>query len=185
MISLNRAQIIGNLTRDPETRYTPSGQSVCHFAVATNRRWNNQAGERQEETEFHEVTAWGKLGEIISQIMRKGNKIFIEGRLQTRSWEAPDGSRRQRTEIIAENFVSLAPKGESGSYTPIVKEPVVSTPPPASVPQSGTTVPQSGTTAGKSDSEEAIASEPAPKDKKSAADSKAEENLDDLEDIPF
>ena len=108
--SLNRAQIIGNVTRDPELRVTPSGQSVASFAVATNRRWKDQNGNQQESTEFHEVVAWGKLAEIVQQILRKGNRVYVEGRLQTRTWEGPDGGKRNRTEIIMENFVPLTPK---------------------------------------------------------------------------
>jgi len=114
MFSLNRAQIIGNLTRDPEMRYTPNGQAVCSFGVATNRRWRDKDGNNQEQTEFHDVVAWGKLAEIISQILHKGNKVYIEGRLQTRQWDAQDGSKKQRTEIVADNFVALTPKGEGG-----------------------------------------------------------------------
>jgi len=113
MISLNKAQIIGNVTRDPELRTIPSGQSVTNFGVATNRRYKNAAGEMVDEVQFHEVVAWGKLAEIITQIFRKGSKIYVDGRLQTRSWEAQDGSKRQRTEIVMENFVPLTPKGAS------------------------------------------------------------------------
>src|SRR3990170_495813 len=98
--SLNRAQVIGNVTRDPELRVTPTGQSVASFAVATNRRWKDQNGNQKEATEFHEVVAWGKLAEIIQQILHKGNRVYAEGRLQTRSWDAPDGSKRNRTEIV-------------------------------------------------------------------------------------
>lgn len=117
MYSLNRAQIIGNLTRDPEMRFTPSGQGVCSFAIATNRRWRDKDGNNQEQTEFHDVVAWGKLAEIISQYAKKGNKIYIEGRLQTRSWDAQDGSKKYRTEIVTEDFVFLSPKGEGGIPT--------------------------------------------------------------------
>lgn len=111
MYSLNRAQIIGNVTRDPEMRYTPNGQAVCSLGVATNRRWRDKDGNNQEQTEFHNVVAWGKLAEIINQYVKKGNKIYVEGRLQTRQWEAQDGSKRSRTEIVMENFVFLTPKG--------------------------------------------------------------------------
>lgn len=114
MFSLNRATLIGNLTRDPELRQTPSGQSVASFAVATNRRWTTQQGETQDATEFHEVVAWGKLAEISEQLLSKGKKVYIEGRLQTRTWDAPDGSKRQRTEIISENIIALSPKGGEG-----------------------------------------------------------------------
>ncbi len=111
MQSLNKALIVGNLTRDPEMRYTPNGQAVCNFGVATNRRWRDKDGNLQEQTEFHNVVAWGKLAEVISQIFHKGSKIYAEGRLQTRSWEGQDGGKRNRTEIVLENFIPLTPKG--------------------------------------------------------------------------
>jgi single-strand DNA-binding protein len=115
--SLNKAMIIGNLTRDPELRQTASGQAVCSFGVATNRTWKDQAGEKQEQTEFHNVVAWGRLAEIINQYLKKGNKIFIEGRLQTRDWEGQDGVKRYRTEIVAENMVMLGGnRGEGSSF---------------------------------------------------------------------
>ncbi|MEI6039999.1 MAG: single-stranded DNA-binding protein [Candidatus Berkelbacteria bacterium] len=112
MFSLNRAQIIGNLTRDPEMRYTPNGQAVASFAIATNRRWKDKDGNNQEQTEFHDVVAWGKLAEIMTQILHKGNKVYVEGRLQTRQWEAQDGAKRNKTEVVIEDFVALSPKGE-------------------------------------------------------------------------
>lgn len=114
MFNLNRATIIGNLTRDPELRTTPNGQSVASFAIATNRRWTTQSGETQDATEYHEIVAWGKLGELAQQLLSKGKKAYIEGRLQTRQWDAPDGAKRQRTEIIAENIIALSPRGEGG-----------------------------------------------------------------------
>lgn len=111
MISVNKATILGNLTRDPELRYTPNGQAVCNFGVATNRKYKNTStGELVEDTQFHDVVAWGKLAEIINQIFKKGNKIYLEGRLQTRQWEAPDGSKRYRTEIVMDTFVPLTPR---------------------------------------------------------------------------
>lgn len=113
MISLNKVQLLGNLTRDPEVRYIPSGQAVCSFAVATNRRWNDKDGNPQEDTQFHEVVAWGKTAEIIAQMFKKGNKIYLDGRMQTRSWEGPDGAKRQRTEIVLDNFIPLTPKNSS------------------------------------------------------------------------
>ena len=116
MFSLNRVTLIGNLTKDPELRYTPSGQAVASYSVATNRRWTTQQGETQDATEYHEIVAWGKLAEISQQLLGKGKKVYVEGRLQTRSWEAPDGAKRQRTEIIAENIIALSPKGEGGEY---------------------------------------------------------------------
>ncbi len=111
-MSLNKAFILGNLTRDPELRTTTTGQNVCSFGVATNRVWNNQKGERQEQVEYHNIVAWGKLAEIVSQYLSKGRKVFIEGRLQTREWEGQDGVKRYRTEIIAENLQMLDRPGD-------------------------------------------------------------------------
>ena len=106
--SLNKAMLIGNLTRDPELRYTPQGTAVCSFGLATNRSWMpSDATERREETEFHRIVAWNKLAELCSQLLTKGRKVYIEGRLQTRSWETPDGEKRQSTEIVAEDMVIL------------------------------------------------------------------------------
>lgn len=115
MYSLNRTQIIGNVTRDPEMRYTPNGQAVCSYSVATNRRWKDKDGNNQEQTEFHNIVAWGKVAEIIAQYVKKGHKIYIEGRLQTRTWEGQDGGKRNRTEIVMEDFVFLTPKGTGGT----------------------------------------------------------------------
>jgi len=112
-MSLNRATIIGNLTRDPELRNTTSGQSVTNFSVATSSQWTDAAGQRQERTEYHSIVAWGKLAEICSQYLAKGRKVYVEGRLQTREWETPDAQKRQRTEIVADNMIMLdkAPQG--------------------------------------------------------------------------
>ncbi|HMS92221.1 MAG TPA: single-stranded DNA-binding protein [Candidatus Saccharibacteria bacterium] len=109
----NQAIIMGNLTRDPELRTTPSGQSVASFAVATNRSWNDPSGERKDSVEYHDVVAWGKLGELVSNYLAKGRKVLVVGRLQTRNWEGQDGAKKQRTEIVATdiNFVDRA--GES------------------------------------------------------------------------
>ena len=109
--SLNKAQIIGNLTRDPEARQTPNGQMVATIGVATNRKWKNASGETQEEAEFHNVVVWGKLAEICQQYLRKGAKVYFDGRLKTRSWEDPDGKKNYRTEIIAENMIMLDSRG--------------------------------------------------------------------------
>lgn len=126
MFSLNRATIIGNLTRDPEVRQIPSGQAVCSFSVATNRSWTSADGQKQEASEFHNAVAWGKLAEICGQYLSKGRKVYIEGRLQTRDWEGQDGVKRYRTEIVVENMIILDKKGsgsspfesQSGSFTP-------------------------------------------------------------------
>lgn len=108
-MNLNRAILIGRLTRDPETRTTTSGQTVAHFGLATNRVWNNQEGQRQESTEFHNVVAWARLAEICNQYLRKGSLVMVEGRLQTRSWQAQDGTTKYRTEVVAEN-IQLGPR---------------------------------------------------------------------------
>ncbi|MBU4421815.1 single-stranded DNA-binding protein [Candidatus Parcubacteria bacterium] len=111
-MDLNKAMIIGNLTRDPEVRTTPSGQSVANFGLATNRYWTDQSGAKQSAVEYHHIVAWGKLADICSQYLNKGKKVYIEGRLQTRDWEGQDGVKRNRTEIVAENLIMLS--GGSG-----------------------------------------------------------------------
>lgn len=118
MLNLNRAMIIGNLTKDPEMRYTPNGAAVTSFTVATNRKWTGQDGNPGEEVEFHDITAWGKLAEVASQILKKGAPAYVEGRLRTRSWEGQDGVKRYKTEIIAENLIALSSKAGSGNFTP-------------------------------------------------------------------
>lgn len=107
-MNLNRATIIGNLTRDPETKTLTSGQSVVNFSVATNLVWkDSQTGEDKKVTEFHNIVAWRKLGEICAQYLKKGSKVYIEGRLQTRSWDDQGGAKHYRTEIVAENMIML------------------------------------------------------------------------------
>lgn len=115
MFSLNRAQIVGNVTRDPELRYTPNGQAVCSFSVATNRRWRDKDGNNQEQAEFHNIVAWGKLAELMGQLTHKGTKMYVEGRLQTRSWEGQDGNTRNRTEIVMDDFIVFTPKGATSA----------------------------------------------------------------------
>jgi len=109
-MNLNKAIIIGNLTQDPEVKTTPNGQSVSSFTVATNRVWNNQQGEKQEQAEFHNIVAWGRLAEIVGQYLAKGRLCMVEGRIQTRSWDDQSGNRHWKTEIIAEN-IQLGPRG--------------------------------------------------------------------------
>lgn len=105
--SLNKVQLIGNLTRDPELRYTPSGAAVCTIGLATNRYWTTEAGEKKEEVEFHRVVAWNKLAEICSQLLAKGRKIYVEGRLRTASWQAQDGTQKSTTEVVIEDMILL------------------------------------------------------------------------------
>jgi len=104
---LNQAEIIGNLTRDPETRQTPNGATVSSFSVATNYTWKDRSGETQEKTEFHNVVAWGDLAKSIGETVKKGRKVYVSGRLQTRSWDTPEGNKRYTTEIISENVLAL------------------------------------------------------------------------------
>lgn len=105
--SLNRVQLIGNLTRDPELRYTPNGTAVCSFSIATNRNWTTDTGEKKEDAEFHRIVAWNKLAELCSQFLTKGRKVYVEGRLSTRSWSAQDGTQKQTTEIIISDMILL------------------------------------------------------------------------------
>jgi len=112
--SLNRVQLIGNLTRDPELRYTPSGTAVCSFGLATNRSWNTDSGEKHEETEFHRIVSWNKLAELCSQFLVKGRKVYVEGRLQTRSWTTQDNQQRSVTEIVIDDMILLdSPQGRT------------------------------------------------------------------------
>lgn len=109
--SLNKVLLIGNLTVDPELRYTPQGTAVATFSVATNRNWTDQGGQPQEAVEFTRCVAWAKLAEVCSQILKKGKKVYLEGRLQTREWEGQDKTKRRTTEVIVENMIALSPAG--------------------------------------------------------------------------
>ena len=113
---VNKVILIGRLGRDPEVRNTPSGQSVTNFTVATNRVYNDRDGNRQEQTEWHQIVCWGRQAEIAGRYLTKGRQIYIEGRLQTRSWEdRQSGEKRYRTEVICENFQMLGPRGDGSS----------------------------------------------------------------------
>ncbi len=112
-MNLNRVFILGNVVAPPEARMTPSGQTVASFRIATNRVWKDQAGNKQEAAEFHSIVAWGRLAEIARQYLTKGQIVFVEGRIQTRSWQGPDGQKKYRTEIIAQNF-QMGPRASGG-----------------------------------------------------------------------
>ncbi len=112
-MNLNKAMLIGNLTRDPEVRNTPSGQNVASFSIATNLVWTDQSGQQQKKTEFHNIIAWRKLADICAKYLHKGSKVFIEGRLQTTDWTGQDGVKRYRTEIVTENMIMLDSKGSA------------------------------------------------------------------------
>ena len=112
--SLNKVMLIGNLTRDPELRYTSQGTPVCTMGLATNRSWSDSSNQKQEETEFHRLVAWSKLAELCSQLLFKGRKIYVEGRLQTRSWTGQDGQQRQTTEIVIDEMIVLDNRRRDG-----------------------------------------------------------------------
>ncbi len=114
--SLNKVMIIGNLTRDPNLRYTPSNTAVCSFGLATNRQWTTDDGELEERTDFHNIVSWAKLAEICDQILQKGDKVYVEGRLQTREWKTDDEPNRRVTEVVIDNMIKLAsPHGYSSN----------------------------------------------------------------------
>ncbi|MBW8874948.1 MAG: single-stranded DNA-binding protein [Acidobacteria bacterium] len=109
---VNKVILIGNLGRDPEVRSTPSGQPVASFTLATNRRWRDKNGQKQEQTEWHQIVVWGKQAEIAGQYLTKGKQIYLEGRLQTRSWDDKQtGEKRYKTEVICDNFQMLGGRG--------------------------------------------------------------------------
>lgn len=130
-MNLNKVILIGNLTSDPELRSTSTGQQVCNFRLATNRMWSDKGtGQKQQETEFHTVVAWGRLAEIASQFLTKGSLAMIEGRLRTRSWQDSTGNKRFRTEVVAQTL-QLGPRGQktinssepTKEEIPIIEEP--------------------------------------------------------------
>jgi len=127
--SVNKAILVGNLGKDPEVRRAQSGTAVANFTLATNESWNNKDGQREERTEWHRVVVFGKLAEICEKYLQKGKQVYIEGRIQTRSWEDREGNKRYTTEIVASNMVmlsrsgmgssdSMAPPIENGAYGP-------------------------------------------------------------------
>jgi single-strand DNA-binding protein len=112
---VNKVILVGNLGRDPEVRSTPSGQPVASFTLATNRKWKDKNGQRQEQTEWHQIVCWGRQAEVAGQYLTKGKQIYVEGRLQTRSWDDKQtGEKRYRTEVICENFQMLSSQRGGG-----------------------------------------------------------------------
>ncbi|MFH1509119.1 MAG: single-stranded DNA-binding protein [bacterium] len=160
-MDLNKATIIGRLTRDPESRTTPTGQNVASYAVATNFQWTDKAGEKQSRVEYHNIVAWGKLADICSQYLRKGSQVYIEGRLQTRDWEGQDGVKRFRTEIVAQEMIMLGSKSDNASSGSFVREAKTESKPT-----------------------EAAKPEAAKKPEANVAEANTEEEID-IEDIPF
>lgn len=106
---------MGNLTKDPELKTLPSGSSVANFGIATNRVWKNQQGEKQEEVQFHNIVVFGKQADTVSQYLKKGSSVLVEGRLQTRNWDAQDGTKKNKTEIVAER-VQFGPRRQAGGF---------------------------------------------------------------------
>ena len=119
MRSINKVMLIGNLTRDPEVRQTTNGQTVATFSVATNRYWKDANGNQNEETEYHDLVAWGKLAEICQAYLKSGTAVYTEGRLKTRSWEGQDGHKRYKTEIIISDMNILSRKKDSDTSAPV------------------------------------------------------------------
>ncbi|HKZ22161.1 MAG TPA: single-stranded DNA-binding protein [candidate division Zixibacteria bacterium] len=113
MAGINKVILIGNLGKDPELRYTPNSQAVATFSLATNRKWKDKGGQPQEQTEWHNVVAWGKQAEICKEYLKKGSSVFIEGRIQYRTYDDKDGNKKYITEIVARSVQMLGRKGEA------------------------------------------------------------------------
>lgn len=121
--TVNKVILIGRLGADPEIRYTPSGRAVSNFRIATNETWKNKDGQQQERTEWHSIVIWDKQAEIAAEYLKKGSHVYIEGRLQTRSWEGQDGAQRRTTEIVAQRMQMLDKKGAATDESYVPEEP--------------------------------------------------------------
>jgi single-strand DNA-binding protein len=123
-LCLNRVMVIGNLGRDPEMRYTPGGQAVTSFSLATTRTWTTNNGDRQDATEWFNIVSWGSLAEICNQYLSKGRRVYVEGELRTRGWEQPDGKKHFRTELVANEMIMLGPRPSSSgaAHTPSIRK---------------------------------------------------------------
>lgn len=168
--SLNKVQLIGNLTRDPELRYTPTGTAVCTFTIATNRSWTTDTGEKHEETDFHRVVAWNKLAELCSQFLVKGRKVYVEGRLSNRSWTGQDGQQKTTTEVVIDDMLLLDSmrRGDDAHPTPAKPAPKEESAPIEDEPK-------------KASAKSEVRVAPKKEEKKPSSDS---ENVD-FDDIPF
>jgi single-strand DNA-binding protein len=123
MKSMNKVILLGNLTRDPELRYTENSKAVCTFGLATNRNWTTDTGEKREETEFHRIVAWDKLAELCDKYLRKGRKVYVEGRLQSRSYTGQDGIEKHTTEIVIDDMVMVDPMPQKVQDTLELQQP--------------------------------------------------------------
>lgn len=171
--SLNKVELIGNLTRDPELRYTPQGTAVCTFGLATNRYWTTEGGEKKEDVEFHRIVAWQKLAELCGQLLAKGRKVYVEGRLQTRKWTGQDGTDKTTTEVVINDMIILDSRGmSSGSDSDF------------DIPDEGSDEPPAPGDDGESDKKETKTKKKAAKSS-AKKEAKAEKDDEDSEDIPF
>ncbi|MBI2593385.1 single-stranded DNA-binding protein [Candidatus Daviesbacteria bacterium] len=175
--SWNRVELIGNLTRDPEMRYTPSGAAVVTFTIATNRTFVSD-GEKREEADFHRCVAWNKLAELCNQLLKKGNRVFVSGRLQNRSWDTPEGQTRYITEIVIEDMILLTSRNNGESVESTQDEPPVASRNADEMPGEKLKSENS-----KVKTEEKESSEPEAKPEKSAKPEK--EEIENLDDLPF
>jgi single-strand DNA-binding protein len=123
MASLNKVMLIGNVGKDPEMRFTPTGSPVTSFSLATNRTYNTPEGEKKKETEWFSIVAWSKLAELCNQYLTKGKLVYVEGRLQTRTWDGTDGQKHSRTEVVASQVLFLDKGGEGSAAEPKGEEP--------------------------------------------------------------
>jgi single-strand DNA-binding protein len=188
--SLNKVLLIGNLTRDPELRYTPQGNAVCTFGVATNRTWQPaDGGERREETEFHRIVAWNKLAELCSQLLTKGRKIYCEGRLQTRQWQTPDGQQKQITEVVIDDMRLLDSRRPGTEVDDIVSDIMVEEPAKVAEPVIAEGQVAAETKAEDSDDAADKKADKKTKEKKSKEEKEEEKSSPDdddiLSDLPF
>lgn len=177
-MNLNKVLLIGRLTQDPEVRTTPGGQQVSTFSVATNRVWIDQSGQKQEKTEFHNVVSWRKLAERVGKYLIKGQEVFVEGRMETRSWEGPDGAKKYRTEIVADRVefgakpgAYAAGRAAAGENAESAAEPEKEADAKEAETPSASSSPQGGTSKG-----------PAPQASRDVTGKEEEINI---EDIPF
>jgi len=169
--------LIGNLTRDPELRYTPNGVAVCSFGLATNRSWTTEAGEKKEDAEFHRIVAWNKLAELCSQLLTKGRKVFVEGRLQTRSWQGQDGQQRSTTEVVIDDMIILDSRrfNDDASGGPVSNQAPSTNPPSKSAPNDNNQ---------KSQADNPGDEQNTPSEPKNAPSEKANDEVN-IDDIPF
>jgi single-strand DNA-binding protein len=148
MASVNKVILVGNLGRDPEMRYMPSGDAIASFSVATTDTWKDKNGQKQERTEWHRISMFGKLAEIAGEYLKKGSSVYIEGRLQTRKWQDKEGNERQTTEIVADRMQMLGGRSGGGNAYEFVDDMDQSAPPPQQRPatpaQKPTAAPSSG-----------------------------------------